>query len=60
MEFRTRHMAIALYGGIAALGVIMKPELIESMQDLMLLLAPFIGMFTWDKLKGGSVSAGAK
>jgi len=49
-------MAIALYGGIAALGIIMKPELIVTIQDLMLVLAPFIGMFTWDKIKGGSVS----
>ena len=55
MKFRTRILAIALYGGIAALGVIMKPELIVTMQDLMLLLAPFIGMFTWDKIKGGSI-----
>ena len=51
MEFRTRHMALFLYGGIAALGIIMKPELINTMQDLMLLVAPFIGMFTWDKIE---------
>ena len=55
MEFRSRHMAMFLYGGIAALGITLKPELITSMQDLLLLVAPFIGMFTWDKLKGGSI-----
>ena len=50
-------MAIFLYGGLAALAIVLKPELIESMQDLMLLIAPFIAMFTWDKLKSGSVVA---
>jgi len=51
MEFRTRHMALFLYGGIAALGIILKPELIASMQDLLMLVAPFIGMFSWDKIE---------
>ena len=51
MEFRTRHMALFLYGGLAALGIILRPELITSMQDLILLIAPFIGMFTWDKIE---------
>jgi len=50
-------MAIALYGGIGALGIILKPELINSMTDLMMLTTPFIAMFTWDKLKSGSVVA---
>ena len=51
MEFRIRHMAIFLYGGIAALGIVLKPELIATMTDLVMLLAPFIGMFTWDKIE---------
>lgn len=48
-------MSLFLYGGIAALAITLKPELITSMLDLTMLLAPFIGMFTWDKLKGGSI-----
>ena len=58
MEFRTRHIAIVLYGGITALAIILKPELINTMQDLLLATSPFIAMFTWDKIKGGSISGG--
>ena len=57
MEFRTRHIAILLYGGISALAIVLKPELIDNMTDLMMLTTPFIAMFTWDKLKSGSVVA---
>jgi len=53
-------MAIFLYGGIAALAIVIKPELIASIQDLMLVIAPFIAMFTWDKIKGGSISPPSK
>ena len=55
MELKTRHIALFLYGGIAALTIVVKPELVTSMQDLMLLLAPFGGMFVWDKIKSGSI-----
>ena len=55
MEFHTRHIALLLYGGISALAIVLKPELIASMQDLILLLAPFGGMFVWDKIKSGSL-----
>ena len=55
MEFRSRHIAMFLYGGIAALAITLKPELITSMVDLAMLIAPFIVMFTWDKIKSGSI-----
>jgi len=55
MEIKTRHIALLLYGGISALAIVLKPELINSMQDLILLLAPFGGMFVWDKIKSGSI-----
>ena len=51
MEFRTRHIAIALYGAFGFTTLIMKPELFVSMQDVMLLAAPLVGMFTWDKIE---------
>jgi len=57
MEFHTRHISLLLYGGIAALAIILKPELIASMQDLMLLLGPFGAMFVWDKIKSGSLKS---
>jgi len=60
MNFRTRHMAILLYGGVATLLIIAKPELFTTMQDIMLVLSPFIAMFTWDKIKGGSIVPSAK
>jgi len=55
MEFRIRHMALFLYSGISALAITLKPELITSLMDLMLLTAPIAGMFAWDKLKSGTV-----
>jgi len=48
-------MALFLYGGVATLLIIAKPELFTTMQDMMLVLTPFIAMFTWDKIKGGSL-----
>jgi len=46
-----------LYGGIATLALVVKPELFTNIQDIILLIAPFIGMFTWDKIKGGSIKS---
>ena len=47
MEFRTRHMSIVAYAGIAVL-IIVK-DLITDPIQLVALLAPIAGMFTWDK-----------
>jgi len=55
MEFRTRHMSIGIYGGLAIAAFAAKPELFTSIQDVMLVLGPLIAMFTWDKIKGGSI-----
>ena len=52
MNIRTRHMAILTYAGIAALAIGVKPDLIASMTDLMMLVTPLAGMFVWDKIKG--------
>lgn len=50
MEFRTRHMAIVLYAGLAS--VILVKDLITTPEMALALIAPLIGMFTWDKIKG--------
>lgn len=57
MEFRTRHMALFLYSGISALAIGLKPELIDSLQTLMIVLGPIAGMFAWDKIKGTKPAA---
>jgi len=48
MEFRTRHMAIFLYAGLAS--VILVKDLINTPEMALALIAPLIGMFTWDKI----------
>ena len=53
MEFRTRHMAIVSYSGIAVL--IIAKDLITDPIQLVALLAPIAGMFAWDKIKEGSL-----
>ena len=50
MNLRTRHMALLTYTGLAAM-VILKGIITEPSQVIGL-LAPVVGMFTWDKLKG--------
>jgi len=50
MNVRTRHMALLTYTGLAAI-VLMK-ELVTDEIQVIALLAPIIGMFTWDKIKG--------
>ena len=50
MNIRTRHMAILSYAGLSAL--IIAKGLITDPTQILLLIAPLIGMFTWDKLKG--------
>jgi hypothetical protein len=48
MEFRTRHMAIFLYSGLAA--VILVKDMITTPEMALALIAPLVGMFTWDKI----------
>jgi len=48
MEFRTRHMALVAYAGLATL-IIVKDIVTDPVQ-VIALLAPIAGMFTWDKL----------
>lgn len=50
MNIRTRHMAILAYAGLA--GLIIIKELITEPVQVLALVAPLIGMFTWDKIKG--------
>lgn len=58
MEFRTRHQAMAWYGVISLIVVLSKYAAGESMDftEIGILIAPFVGMFTWDKIKGGSIA----
>lgn len=57
MEFRTRHQAMAWYGLIAVLVVATNygQGVVLSIQDALILIGPFIAMFTWDKIKSGSI-----
>jgi len=50
MALRTRHMALLTYTGLAAL-IIIKGVITDPVQVLAL-VAPIIGMFTWDKIRG--------
>ena len=50
MNIRTRHIAMLLYGGLAAILLVTKPELVTTVQDALVLIGPFIAMFTWDKI----------
>ena len=50
MEFRTRHMAILAYTGLAVL-LVVKDVITDPVQAIAL-VAPLIGMFTWDKITG--------
>jgi len=50
MNIRTRHMALLTYTGLAAI-VLVKGMITDQVQ-IIALLAPIIGMFTWDKIKG--------
>ena len=57
MEFRTRHMAILAYTGVAVL-LIVKDVITDPVQAVAL-VAPLIGMFTWDKISGTKATATA-
>ena len=50
MEFRTRHMALATYTGLAA--IILVKDIVNTPETAIALIAPLVGMFTWDKIKG--------
>jgi len=50
MNIRTRHMALLTYTGLAA--VIILKDLITTPEYAIALVAPIVGMFTWDKIKG--------
>lgn len=50
MNIRTRHMAVLTYAGLAAM--IIWKELVNTPEMALALVAPLIGMFTWDKIKG--------
>ncbi len=50
MNIRTRHMALLTYTGLAA--IVLVKEIVNTPEFAIALLAPIIGMFTWDKIKG--------
>ena len=43
-------MALLVYAGLA--GIILAKDLITDPAMIVALIAPIIGMFTWDKIKG--------
>ena len=57
MEFRTRHMAVVGYTGLAVL--IIAKDLITDPVHIIALLAPIAGMFTWDKITETRKAPGA-
>ncbi len=50
MNIRTRHMALLTYTGLAA--ILVFKDLINTPETALALVAPLVGMFTWDKIKG--------
>ena len=50
MEFRTRHMALVSYTGLAVL--VIAKDLVTDHVHIVALLAPIAGMFAWDKISG--------
>jgi len=48
MEFRTRHMALVSYTGLAVL--IIAKDIVTDPLQVIALIAPIAGMFTWDKI----------
>ena len=50
MNIRTRHMAIFTYTGLA--GLVLLKDIINTPEMAIALVAPLVGMFTWDKIKG--------
>ncbi len=48
MEFRTRHMALATYTGLAA--IILVKDIINTPEMAIALVTPLVAMFTWDKI----------
>ena len=50
MEFRTRHMALVAYTGLAL--VIIAKDIVTDPLQVIALIAPIAGMFTWDKISG--------
>ena len=43
-------MALATYTGLAA--IVLIKDIVDTPETAIALLAPLIGMFTWDKIKG--------
>ena len=48
MEFRTRHMALDTYAGLAF--TVLLKDIVNTPEMVIALLAPLLGMFTWDKI----------
>jgi len=54
MQFHTRHMALCWYGLGATIAMILRPDILSSVESVALLFGPLTGMFVWDKIKSGS------
>jgi len=54
MEFRSHHMALVAYTAVAL--VVIAKDIVTDPLQIIALLAPIAGMFTWGKLKQTSTT----
>jgi len=47
-------MALCWYGLGATIAMILRPDILSSVESVALLFGPLTGMFVWDKIKSGS------
>ena len=51
MNIRTRHLGMLTYGGVISLALVTKPDLLQTMTDLVMVTAPLIILATADKVE---------
>ena len=60
MNIRSRHIAMMLYGAFGFTALIQYPDIFNSIESIMAVMTPLIGMFTWDKVDAMRVGASNK
>lgn len=51
MNIRSRHLGMLTYAGCVSLAIVIKPDLLQTMTDLVLVTAPLIVLATVDKIE---------
>jgi len=51
MNIRSRHLGMLTYGGCISLAIVVKPDLLQTMTDLVMISAPLIVLATADKIE---------